>query len=74
MEIAHCAGEPSVSAELGRLHDRSDMVARDGDSPAWGRTRAAGNATQGANAAAEPRKAERSTGLAQLARGFVSRS
>ena len=50
------------------------MVAPDGESPASDRTGAARNATQGANAAAKPGKVERSTGLAQLARGFVSRS
>jgi hypothetical protein len=62
-----------VRAEaLQGIADRSDVVTRDSGNTASERAGAAGNAAQGANAG--PGKAERSTGLAQLARGFVSRS
>jgi len=63
---------PVRAEALQGIADRSDVVARDSENTASERTGAAGNAAQGANAG--PGKAERSTGLAQLARGFVSRS
>jgi cyclic-di-GMP phosphodiesterase TipF (flagellum assembly factor) len=63
---------PVRAEALQGIADRSNVVARDGENTASERAGAAGNAAQGANAG--PGKAERSTGLAQLARGFVSRS
>jgi len=65
---------PVRAEALQGIADRSDVVARDNEGAAPDRSGSIASARIREALASEPNKVERTTGLAQLARGVVSRS